>query len=105
MGIISLVAGEVLGGLGSVAGGVSKMQDVRSGIEGASKQVLMSWIGGDEKAFEQKVQTQLLPAVADFISSLSGLGSVTHKAMDTLHAADSKAKGLVSKLTDEFSKI
>jgi uncharacterized protein YukE len=105
MSIISLVEGAVMGGLSSVASGASRAGDVQSVIQGSVKQVTSSWIGGDEKSFEQEVNSKLLPAIADFIAALSGLGTVTQKAMDILHQADSSAKGMVDKLLDEYNQI
>ena len=103
--LFSFVRGDVMDGLKNITNNASKMGDTQDRVQQYTKQVMSSWIGGDEKAFEQEVQTELIPAIADFIAALAGLNTNSLKAIDIMDQADSASKGLVSSLQDVFNNI
>lgn len=64
-----------------------------------------AWIGGDEEAHREEVQTRLVPMYVDYFQALMGINTNTSKACDIMDRADGQSKGVVGKVKGFFQGI
>jgi len=91
--------------LNQVVKSANTISDARDRLRSYVQIIKGSWIGGDEEAFEQEVQTVLIPMVVDYINALMGINTNTSKAADIMDRADSQAKSIVGQVRDAFQNI
>jgi WXG100 family type VII secretion target len=100
-----LVRGALESALSEIVKNAGFVSDARDRLKTYVQVIKGSWIGGDEEAFEQEVNTVLLPMVEDFIKALMGINTNTHKAMDLMDAGDAQAKAAIGRLKGTFQGI
>lgn len=91
--------------ISTVAQNAGIVSQVTQTIRGFVPKVTGSWKGGDEKAFEQAVMTQLVPAMVALHLAILGINVSFNKTMDRTDQADAKAKQIAEKLRGTYSQI
>lgn len=93
----------------SVISQVNTQKSVAEGIADNAKKfmqiVMGSWIGGDEQAFSNAVNTKLLPAIAELMAAIAGISLNLGKGINIMDAADKAVKGEADALNSIFSQI
>lgn len=80
-------------------------QNVMSQVRSYPNVVGSAWVGGDAEAFQEKVLTKLLPAIAELIAAIAGVNLNLTDATNTVEQADNKISGMVGNLQGVFSGI
>ena len=80
-------------------------QGVMSAVQQYPNVVGSAWVGGDAEAFQEKVLTKLLPAIAELIAAIAGVNLNLTDAMDAVEQADTKISGMANNIKDLFQAI
>jgi len=92
-----------------VSSGVSQQQNIATqvmdNIQGFVPKIMQSWIGGDANEFQADVARKIIPAITEVIAAIGGVNLNLTKATGVVDQADSKVKGMVDGLEQEFGKI
>ena len=92
-----------------VSSGVSQQQNITTqvmdNIQGFVPKIMQSWIGGDANEFQADVARKIIPAITEVIAAIGGVNLNLTKATGVVDQADSKVKGMVDGLDQEFQKI
>jgi len=92
-----------------VSSGVSQQQNITTqvmdNIQGFVPKIMQSWIGGDANEFQADVARKVIPAIQEVIAAIAGVNLNLTKATGVVDQADSKVKGMVDNLEQEFGKI
>jgi len=103
--IFQFLRNDVSGVMSTVKKQQGQADDVLNQIKGFVPKVKGAWIGGDADEFEADVARKLVPAMTELILAIAGINVNLTQATSTIDGADSKIKGLASKLGDIFGKI
>lgn len=102
---IQFIGGIVQDVMGQIGQQQQMATNVMQQIQGFVPMVQNAWRGDDADEFAADVRRKLLPAIAQLIAAIAGMGMNLTKATDVMNQADSKVKGLADGLGDVFSKI
>jgi uncharacterized protein YukE len=80
-------------------------QGVMSAVQQYPNVVGSAWVGGDAEAFQEKVLTKLLPAIAELIAAIAGVNLNLSDATSAVESADQKVSKLAGGLKDVFQGI
>lgn len=83
----------------------SMAENVMQQVKGYGPTIQTAWRGGDADEFVADIARKFVPAMTELILAIAGINVNLTKATETVDNADSKAKGLVNGLADQFGKI
>jgi hypothetical protein len=93
----------------NVSAGIGQQKQIVSNVMDQVKsyvpKIQAAWIGGDADEFAADVARKVVPAMLELIAAIAGINLNLDKATSIIDQADSKCKGIVDSLGDQFSQI
>lgn len=105
MSIFQFVQSGVQNSMGQINQAKGMGQGVMSAVQQYPNVVGSAWVGGDAEAFQEKVLTKLLPAIAELIAAIAGVNLNLTDAMSAVESGDQKVSKLAGGLKDVFQGI
>jgi uncharacterized protein YukE len=105
MSVFQYLADGVQNSMSQIKQAQGMGQGVHSAVQSYPNVVGSAWVGGDAEAFQEKVLTKLLPAIAELIAAIAGVNLNLTDATSAVDQADNKISGMAGNLKDMFSAI
>lgn len=103
--VMKMISGPLQDIISRISKQVDVLGDIQSRFGGFASAIQGAWVGEDADAFVEEVQRRLLPEIMDLIAAIGGMPGGLSNAMDIMHGADSKGRGMVAGLGDMFGSI